>query len=220
MGRMNMNPDEFAWAMSNSNGMTVVENTQTSGTLTDVAVNAMRDTRISKYQTDRDMYNEGQHTIQVKYDMVSNIVGDVCGVVKECISAYGKVVVEREKTKQVQAGAMAQIRAAEEQTEQVRIKETEETTRFQMECTKELEKARAELEKEQAVIAKDKEAILSSERKFDEAITTISGIINHIISQNEKYMQEYTYSNEIDQNNRQLIQLATKIVDLYIGVSR
>lgn len=223
MGKMKMNPNEFALAAADPQAVVIGEAGKIVSEVVDPIATSVRDTKIARYQTNRDIHNEGQHTIQVKYDMVSNIVGDVCGVLQEITKTISAIGVEREKTRQVLMATTARICEAEEQTEQVCIKETETTERIKIQYIAEIKKAEIQLQKEMAEIQKEKERIFSDERKFDNALKMISSVVEDIISQNRYYMERIgsqSYSDELHKNNEQLIQLVGKIVELYIGAAQ
>lgn len=202
MGKMKMNLNEFALAKAKTdlNPVEVIPEI-----IEPVATSI------------RDVHNEGQHTIQVKYDMITNIVSDVCGVLQETTKAVRDIMVEKEKTKQIQMVSAARIREAEEQTKQVWIQETQATERAKSQYLADIQKAEFELQKELAIIQKDKENIISDERKFNKALDIITLSVQNIIMQNKIYMENFQYSDRIHENNNQLIRFAEQIVNLYKG---
>ncbi len=219
MGANNFNLDKFAEAASvvkANSPLSSVENIAESarGIVTSVGEN-VRATRVSKYETTRDMYNAGQSTIQVKFDTVSNIVSDACGLCTDITKAISAYKVEKEKTKQVQEFAMAEIRKAEEDTERVRIHEANETERFIQKCNEEVKKSELELERELTKLQNEKETILQDERKFNRSISNIEKSIDHLIDQSNACFEKFGYTDEVHRINLLLIELSAKIPTLY-----
>ena len=81
MGKMKMNPEEFALAAINDTNVIPADGNISAG--------------LSTYAPERNKNSNNTQTIQVKCDMVTNIVSDVCGLIKSCISAYENITVER-----------------------------------------------------------------------------------------------------------------------------
>ena len=206
MGKMIMNDANFS-SKPNNNGLIVPQTTALSSGMESLMTHSNNYSGLTA--------SKGLD-LTVRYDMISNIVGDACGVINNIINAITAVNIEREKTKQVKATAKAQIKVAKEQTEQVRLHEESETERFGMECETRLEEARIGLEKELALIEKDKESILSDERKFMMMIKSIQDIISGIIKQNEILIREDIHSEAIIENNKKLMNLAETVTRLYI----
>lgn len=206
MGKMIMNDANFSSKPTN-NGLIVPQTTALSSGMESLMTHSHNYYGLSSAKG---------ADFTLRYDMVSNIIGDVCGVINNIVNAVTAIKIEREKTNQVKAAAKAQIKVAKEQTEQVRLHEIGETERFRMECETRLEEAKSELKKELALIKKDKEKILTDERKFMESIRSIQKIIEFIIKQNEILMREDIHSEAIIENNKKLMNLAETVTRLYI----
>ena len=161
--------------------------------------------------------DQGGNNIQIKTDMVSNIIGDICGVVNEFTRIIGMIRVEEEKTKQVKAVENARIRIAEEQTKQVMIQESAATERIKAQYLMELKKAEMNLQKELAVIQNEREKLLSDERKFELALKKLEQYGQELINMNKVYLSRNPESNFefIYKINEQLLILTDKIAQLY-----
>lgn len=161
--------------------------------------------------------DQGGNNIQIKTDVVSNIIGDICGVVDTITKTIGMIRVEEEKTKQVKAAANARIRIAEEQTKQVMIQESAATERIKAQYLMELKKAEMNLQKELAVIQNEQEKLLSDERKFELALKKLEQCGQELINMNKVYLSRNPESNFefIYKINEQLLILADKIAQLY-----
>ena len=214
MGKMKMNPDRFALPAVNSKSAVIVDDGKIIAEEVYQNLNACNDNKIIQYGNQ----NEG-YDINIRADVIGNIIGDICGVLKETAKAISTIQVEKEKTKQVQAFAKTKIKESKEQTKRIDIQESAETERTKMRCIEEIKKAEIELEKELAYINKEKEKIASDERKFQHLLEMTTLEVKHIISINEKLMESSSYSDEIHKNNEQLIYLAGKIVDSYIAAT-
>lgn len=206
MGKMIMNDANFSSKPTN-NGLIVPQTT---------ALSSGMESLMTQSYNYSDLAASKGLDFTVRYDIISNIVGDACGLINNLVNAITAINIEREKTNQVKAAAKAQIKVAKEQTEQVRLHEIGETERFRMECETRLEEARIELKKELALIEKDKESILSDERKFMMMIKTIQDIIAGIIKQNEILIREDIHSEAIIENNKKLVNLAETVTRLFI----
>ncbi|MDE6035245.1 MAG: hypothetical protein K2G36_04965, partial [Ruminococcus sp.] len=159
--------------------------------------------------------------VQFKYDTLSNIINDVCGVLQEISRTVGMVMVEKEKTQQVKIMSKAHIHQAEEQTKQVRIQEKEATKRICIQYETEIKKAELHMQEELAKLKYEKELFISNERRFDKELKDFSAVINNIIEQNRYYMQNMDlYPEALQKNNEELVKLVSKMVDLYILSSK
>lgn len=211
MGKMKFNLDEF----QDDKGGFVVKAGEAIGGISAPIANAIKDTAVSRYTTQKDIPNEEQHTIQARFDTVSSIVGDVCGVLNTIANAISQGYIEKQKTKQFEAAANAQVKMAREQTEQVRVQEKEATKRMKAEYARDIETARIELEKFRTEMFKEKYAMDIDERKFDNELKRIEKIIDHIIEWNNKLMEQGDNYEKISHNNDQLITCSQQLVDLY-----
>ena len=155
--------------------------------------------------------------ISLRCDTVSNVVGEVCGVIKSLITAIAAVKIEKEKTEQVKQAAKAQIKTAKEQTKQVRFQQIGETERFKMECITELRKAEMEMKKELAEIEKEKEKLFCNERMFNKIVEGIISVINSLIARNQELSQNDFFSDETAENNKALIQCLEQLTGLWIN---
>lgn len=154
------------------------------------------------------------HTVSVRYDAVSNISRDIRIVLNTAISVVGDIIVECNRTKQIQAQSQACIRVAEEQTKQVRIQEKENTKRYKMQCETELKKAKYELQEKLAEINNRKEIIYSNERILNAQIDEIRKIIDFIIEKNRELIKTDGYTEEADRNMGRLMQLVTLLANI------
>lgn len=202
MGKMNWNPDRLALTEQPSSTSAIIDEKIVPASFVDVTLPVQND-------------NGGQsHDIQVKYDVVSNVVSDLTGMVNEITRTIGLVTIEREKTKQVQAVSKARIRAAEEQTKQVRIQEKEATKRIKQQYQAEIKKAEFELLQIRDTLRIEKEKILSDKSKFESVLVTISKILDQLIQENNRLMEQDLFD-EIQKNHDKMITIAETIASLY-----
>lgn len=211
MGKMKLNPEEFMLDKESTAGGIVEVVAEGIARTTTPLANSHRDIKVAQYNTDRDMFNEAQHTLQVRCDTLSSIVGDACDLLKEITRAIGVVSYEKEITKQVQAQTKASIRAAEEQTKQTSIKEAAATAQKRIEVAGEIEKARLQLQEKLDEIATKKETILSNERIFNDSLDVIKKILAEITSN-----FKFNGFDEYIQYTDRLISIIDKISNLYI----
>jgi len=208
MGKMKMNPEKFAPVPAQKAEIS-------SHNMQDNAV--FEPTLVESGNSYPVYADQGGNNIQIKTDMVSNIIGDICGVVNEISRTIGMIRVEEEKTRQVKAVANARIRIAEEQTKQVMIQESAATERIKAQYLMELKKAEMNLQKELAVIQNEREKLLSDERKFELALKKLEQYGQELINMNKVYLSRNPESNFefIYKINEQLLILADKIAQLY-----
>lgn len=217
MGKMKLNPEEFMLDKeSTAGGIVEVVAEGIARTATPLA-NSHRDIKVAQYNTDRDMFNEAQHTLQVRCDTLSSIVGDACDLLKEITRAIGVVSYEKEITKQVQAQTKASIRAAEEQTKQTRIKEEEATAQKRIEVAGEIEKARLQLKDKLSEINNKKEQILSNEREFNNTLSDYENTIKYIMKQYDLLPDEDKNFENFIRFSDKLIAIMEQISNLYIN---
>ncbi len=212
MGKLNLNLDEFEVL---EGGGAVVEGTKAVGGITTPIANAVKETQVAKYNANRDIVKESQKTFQIKYDVISNVVGDACGVINNIINAVKEIGVEKERTKQVNVKAAAAVHMAKEQTKQIITQEKEATKRYREDTIRELGRTKSELKAKLADLAQAKEKMLADEKKFNSSLESIRSIIDSIIQANKKLQDESVSFDIIHSNNEQLIQLTQQIVNLY-----
>lgn len=208
MGKMKMNPEKFTPVPAQKAEISphnMQDNAAFEPTLVDSG---------SSYPVHA---NQGGNNIQIKTDMVSNIIGDICGVVNEITRTIGMIRVEEEKTRQVKAMANARIRMAEEQTNQVMIQESAATERIKAQYLMEIQKAEMNLKKELAVIQNEQAKLLSDERKFELSLKNLEQYGQELMNMNKVYLSRNPESNFefIYKINEQLLILADKITQLY-----
>ena len=208
MGKMKMNPEKF----------TPVPAQKAEISPHNMQDNAAFEPTLVDSRSSYPVYAaQGGNNIQIKTDMVSNIIGDICGAVNEIARTIGMIRVEEEKTKQVKAAANARIRIAEEQTKQVMIQESAATERIKAQYLMELKKAEMNLQKELAVSQNEQEKLLFDERKFVLALKTLEQYGQEFMNMNKVYLSQNPESNFefIYKINEQLLILADKIAQLY-----
>lgn len=211
MGKMKFNLDD----LEDSKGGFVVKAGEAIGGISTPIANAVKDTAVSRYMAQKDILNENQHTIQTRLDTVSSIIGDVCGVLNTIANAISQGYIEKQKTKQVEAAANAQVKMAREQTEQVRVQEKEATKRIKAEYLRDIEMKQLELEKFQTEMSKEKYAMDIDERKFNSILAKLEKIIDSIIDKNDQLMNEGINYDMINANNDRLVVLSQHLVELY-----
>lgn len=211
MGKMKFNLDD----LEGSKGGLVVKAGEAIGGISTPIANAVKDTAVSRYMAQKDILNENQHTIQTRLDTVSSIVGDVCGVLNTIANAISQGYIEKQKTKQVEVAANAQVKMAREQTEQVRVQEKEATKRIKAEYLRDIDMKQLELEKFQTEMSKEKYAMDIDERKFDSILAKLEKIIDSIIDKNDQLMDEGINYDMINANNDRLVVLSQQLVELY-----
>ena len=100
MGKMKMNPEKFAPVPARKAEISP-HNMQNNAAFEPILADSE-----SFYPVHA---NQGGNNIQIKTDMVSNIIGDICGAVNEITRTIGMIRAEEEKTRQVNAMANARI---------------------------------------------------------------------------------------------------------------
>jgi len=74
--------------------------------------------------------SETKNTNSYKFDMISNVMDSVTGMVSEISNSIERVKVAKESTRQIVAQADRDIEVAKEKTEQVNLEQLGETKRF------------------------------------------------------------------------------------------
>lgn len=213
MGKMKLNLDE----LENPTAGIIVESGKAVGSITTPIANAVKETSLGKYSAQKEMYAANQHSVQVKLDMVSNIVADACGLANNITNTIREICVEKEKTKQVQSVAKAHVNMAKEQTKQVAVQEKEATKRFYAECLRDVEIARTELKKRQSELAVERERILSDERKFNSIFELVLARIKDLDKINNRLAEQGEFSEVFYKNQAMIDSCIQKLADMYIS---
>ncbi len=215
MGKMIMNGEEFLPMPLDTVNTAIEQAGNIAGNITD----AVKEYKIKKLETEKDKDCLDAQIVEknysVKYDTVSNIVGDVCHVITSITSALSNRRTEIERTRRVVEQEQTKRRLAKEETERFIKAEDSKTERFRIACQLDIAKAEKDLEKVNAQLNVVKESIMKDHTEYMASLDTIRTIINSIINANNTAMKAGCDISVIMKNNDKLVSLAEQIVALY-----
>ena len=116
---------------------------------------------------------------------IVSIIDTALGAISDISKCITVVSVEKQRTKQMQAQASAQIEESRQQTNRIIVQQREETKRYITQCKKELDEKRIEFEKMRVELKYQSNSMLDDHQRFLSQLDEISIGINSILRDKE-----------------------------------
>lgn len=139
----------------------------------------------------------GNMSLQLKSDIVSNIVSDVCSLAGTITNAVRDVSVEKEKTRQIRAMGEAHVGMAKEETKKIKIQEREATKRLSIECEQKIQTLKIELQKDELSFKNMAHERQVNEEIIHQKLDIFSEHIHSVIDIFRKVLDENPQNNEL-----------------------
>lgn len=155
------------------------------------------------------------------------IVDRVLATISEISRCVSNVSIEKQRTKQVRAGAEAQVEAYKQQTRQVQIQQEEETRRLAVQCKKELKLKRMELEEFRQNIQLQNAQRRDSHQTYMESLKILENAVAVLTSQSNSFCERLHTGLDVgeaqhifqhlEKINMSLVEISREIVKLKQG---